>query len=95
MPRRGQKQLGLCLICGAFGPLSYEHVPPAAAFNDKKVIEADIKRIIGSTEWADLSNPDLPVSAVKQRGAGGSAPCPVAPPSQTGSNYEQTLPADV
>jgi hypothetical protein len=35
MPRRGQKQLGLCRICGAFGPLSYEHVPPAAAFNDK------------------------------------------------------------
>jgi putative transposase len=29
------------------------------------------------------------------RAAGGSAPCPVAPPSQTGSNYEQTLPADV
>lgn len=29
--------IGTCHICGAYGPLSLEHVPPQKAFNDRKV----------------------------------------------------------
>jgi hypothetical protein len=31
---------GACCICGKGSKLSFEHVPPAAAFTDKKVFEA-------------------------------------------------------
>ena len=30
---------GLCHICGTFGPLSFEHIPPRAAFNDRPVVK--------------------------------------------------------
>jgi hypothetical protein len=30
--------IGHCRICGAFGPLSFEHVPPKAAFNNRGVL---------------------------------------------------------
>ncbi len=33
---------GNCHICGRFGPLSYEHVPPRAAFNEHPVIAMDV-----------------------------------------------------
>lgn len=34
---RNKKIEGRCRICGVYGPLSFEHVPPRAAFNDNKV----------------------------------------------------------
>lgn len=33
---RRRKEKGKCKICGFEGPLSFEHVPPRAAFNDMK-----------------------------------------------------------
>lgn len=30
-------KIGVCHICGQHGPLTFEHVPPRAAFNDKTV----------------------------------------------------------
>lgn len=33
-----KKVVGTCHICGTYGPLSYEHVPPEAAFNDRPVM---------------------------------------------------------
>src|SRR5687767_12864916 len=33
---RRPKHSGTCQICGMHGKLSFEHVPPEAAFNDKK-----------------------------------------------------------
>ena len=39
---------GTCCICGVEGPLSFEHVPPEAAYNDQRVFEADIKRLVSS-----------------------------------------------
>lgn len=29
---------GYCSICGEYRPLSFEHVPPKAAFNDRKIV---------------------------------------------------------
>jgi hypothetical protein len=33
-----QKRHGTCHLCGCNGQLSFEHVPPEAAFNDHKVL---------------------------------------------------------
>lgn len=33
---------GTCNICGDVGPLSFEHVPPRSAFNDRKVLLASV-----------------------------------------------------
>ena len=34
--------VGTCNICGRYGELSYEHVPPRSAFNDRKVLLASV-----------------------------------------------------
>ena len=31
-----QEHYGICHICGKYDRLSYEHIPPQSAFNDKK-----------------------------------------------------------
>ena len=36
---------GTCQICGAHGPLSFEHVPPKKAFNNRPVFRALVERI--------------------------------------------------
>lgn len=33
------KKVGICCICGKHGPLSFEHVPPQAAFNKATAVE--------------------------------------------------------
>lgn len=37
---RRSKPTGPCRICGDVGPLTYEHVPPRAAFNNRRVVVA-------------------------------------------------------
>jgi len=34
---KGRSVEGMCLLCGAHGPLSFEHVPPESAFNDEPI----------------------------------------------------------
>ena len=58
---------GQCHLCGSSGPLTFEHVPPSAAFNDHRVLEADIHKLIGSDLLADLKNP---TGKYNQRGSG-------------------------
>lgn len=36
-------EIGICHLCGQYGPLSYEHVPPEAAFNGRKVFRASVE----------------------------------------------------
>ncbi len=47
MPKRTRE--GTCHICGAYGPLSFEHIPPRAAFNDRPVIALPFDRVLGAT----------------------------------------------
>jgi hypothetical protein len=58
---------GECCICGSIGKLTFEHVPPAAAFNDRRVFHAKIDELLGG-KWT----PGTPVTRGKyvQRGAG-------------------------
>lgn len=64
--------IGECCICGCIGKLTFEHVPPAAAFNDRRVFQAKIDELIGG-RWT----PGEPVTRGKyvQRGAGRHSLC--------------------
>lgn len=66
------KPEGACHLCGVVGFLSYEHVPPQAAFNDAKVYEADMKRILYRGENLDSTSRQ---GRFNQRGAGGYTLC--------------------
>ena len=48
------KVVGHCHVCGNYGPLSEEHVPPKRAFNDMPFVE------IGFTERLSLGPDDVP-----------------------------------
>lgn len=65
------KEIGECCICGNKGELSFEHVPPEAAFNKQTVIHAK-DYYSASNKRAYLANPNGPQS---QRGIGGYSLC--------------------
>jgi hypothetical protein len=66
-------KFGVCHLCGVIGKLSFEHVPPEAAFNDQRVLESDIHKLLGSPDLInDLQNPK---GRFKQRGAGNFTLC--------------------
>lgn len=65
-------QIGICHLCGCSGKLSFEHVPPASAFNNQKVITPDAKRVF---ELQDLDKLKTLVGRVSQRGQGGYTLC--------------------
>jgi len=46
-----RNKYGQCHICGKYGPLTYEHVPPRAAFNSNKAFMYFGKDIIGSDNF--------------------------------------------
>ena len=37
---------GTCCICGTVGRLSFEHIPPRAAFNDHGIFQANIDSLL-------------------------------------------------
>src|SRR5438128_728806 len=69
MSRR--KVEGHCHLCGAYGPLSFEHVPPKAAFNDRPV------KIFRGEDVFALGPDDSPAGegAISQRGVGAYTLC--------------------
>jgi hypothetical protein len=65
-------KFGPCHICGVLSKLSFEHVPPRAAYNDQRVFEADIKALVDG-KWDGQARP-TPGKWV-QRGAGKETLC--------------------
>jgi hypothetical protein len=65
-------KFGVCHLCGENGKLSFEHVPPEAPFNDQRVLETDIQRVIGGDLIAELEKPK---GKTNQRGAGNFTLC--------------------
>ena len=62
--------VGVCHLCGVKTKLSFEHVPPKAAFNDKPIVNACIDELIKKDkDLDDISGKTL------QRGAGGYTLC--------------------
>ena len=45
------EKVGKCALCGREGPLSYEHIPPREAFNDKRVRTITGDDYFAVTEW--------------------------------------------
>lgn len=69
MPRKSKIE-GICRICGNEGDLSFEHIPPRAAFNDRRAIKLQL-------EAALALGPDEPVKGpIQQGGIGDHTLCP-------------------
>jgi len=66
MPNNPQ---GTCHICGVKGPLSFEHIPPRKAFNERRVISLPFEEAI------KLGPDEIPRGKIKQRGVGGYTLC--------------------
>ena len=60
---------GICHICGTHGKLTFEHVPPEAAFNNRKVLHAEFAKVV------ENNDPDKLHGRVQQRGAGAFTLC--------------------
>jgi 5-methylcytosine-specific restriction endonuclease McrA len=63
---------GNCCICGIHSKLSFEHVPPRAAYNDQRVFEANI-RGLAAGNWGGQERPAQ--GKWLQRGAGKETLC--------------------
>lgn len=60
---------GVCHICGTFGPLSFEHVPPKSAFNNRPVIRLHFEQAIS------LGPDEIVKGPQQQKGMGGYTIC--------------------
>jgi hypothetical protein len=60
---------GICHICGQDKKLSFEHVPPRAAFNDRPILRTAFEDFLCS------ENPDEIKGKIQQRGAGARTLC--------------------
>jgi hypothetical protein len=60
---------GVCHICGEYGPLSFEHIPPAAAFNNRRVVAVKFEDAIR------IGPDELVKGPVQQRGMGAYTLC--------------------
>jgi 5-methylcytosine-specific restriction endonuclease McrA len=70
--RMATDKQGVCCICGTDGKLSFEHVPPRSAFNDHRVFEADIEKLMEG-KWAPGERPTE--GNWKEKGAGRYSLC--------------------
>ena len=71
---------GICHICGCYKKLSFEHVPPEAAFNDRRILHTAFEKVLESENLDELPG------RVRQRGAGAYTLCGQCN-SDTGSWY--------
>jgi hypothetical protein len=75
--RKKEKKKGVCCICGNNGDLSFEHVPPRAAYNKATVI---------GYKWEDFTKNQMKKGKSLQGGAGAYTLC-VNCNNNTGSWY--------
>lgn len=60
---------GTCHICGNYGRLSFEHVPPRAAFNSNRILHTAFDKVLASATLDRLSG------EYRQKGAGAYTLC--------------------
>lgn len=49
--------IGQCCICGAVGELSFEHIPPRKAYNDQRIFEANVQKLVEG-KWDGQARPE-------------------------------------
>jgi hypothetical protein len=74
---------GECCICGSNGKLTFDHVPPRAAFNDRRVFEAEIDDLLAG-KW--IPGEALASGRYIQSGAGRHSLCAKCN-NDTGTRY--------
>lgn len=75
---------GICCICGRVGPLSFEHVPPRAAFNNQPVIALSFDAALQLGPEGEAKGP------IQQKGAGGYTLCSTCN-NNTGAWYAKSF----
>ena len=70
MPKK--KIVGKCHICGLHTELTFEHIPPKAAFNDRPVVNTPFEEIVNADDLDDITSLK---GVINQRGAGGHTLC--------------------
>ena len=68
---RHKPHYGTCHICGVYDKLSFEHIPPEKAFNDKPILKAEFNSLIES----DFGFNPIKGGRIQQRGIGGYTLC--------------------
>jgi hypothetical protein len=63
------RKSGICHICGESKELSFEHVPPAAAFNSRPILRTAFEKLLESDDFDNLKG------KTQQRGAGAYTLC--------------------
>jgi hypothetical protein len=48
---KGRSVEGKCLICGAYGALTFEHIPPESAYNDKPIFIQDSDHLTNKNSY--------------------------------------------
>jgi hypothetical protein len=69
MGRGKNRPEGHCRVCGTIGPLSWEHVPPEAAYNHQRVMRAAQEQLLKPERW------DGRRGVAEQRGSGAFTLC--------------------
>ncbi|MCX5727109.1 MAG: hypothetical protein NT030_08125 [Candidatus Saganbacteria bacterium] len=72
---------GTCHICGNYGKLSFEHVPPKSAFNERAILFAHMDKLIAMKDDFDKAK-----GRIHQKGAGAYTLCEACN-SKTGHWY--------
>jgi 5-methylcytosine-specific restriction endonuclease McrA len=70
--KHARSPTGTCHLCGFVGKLTFEHVPPASAFNDRRISSPDIRAALALD---DLDLLDSLPRRQSQRGQGGYTLC--------------------
>jgi hypothetical protein len=53
-----KKEDGTCCICGSYGPLSFEHIPPKKAFNNRRVWIVKFEDYVGVGPAEEIKKQD-------------------------------------
>lgn len=73
---QNKDQQGHCHICGAFGKLTFEHVPPRSAFNNSRVTRSTFEEALASLhDRVSGIPPDPSRGRYQQRGSGAFTLC--------------------
>lgn len=67
--------MGICHICGNYGHVTFEHVPPESAFNNKRVIKGTLDEILEHEKKSNDPFAEITRGEVSQRGVGAYTLC--------------------